>query len=327
MASTPESKPRPLFEDAAAARARPPPADVRPHADPGSPSRTPESVPLAQRVRPLDLPSAQQSLPPVVALISPLSLPDSAAVPPATRMPVQPLVLPAPPTAVPPADRHAPASLLFDEGQGSAIERLRRSAAEAFPAIAAPRLAALDEAIRELLPIEVTNLAAWGNTLLRRTESLSGELQRLTAAVASWQAGELIEKCHLSMNASGVWKMFRRNSPASLKPALELMLAQAPQTLAALDELARRLVPCREAFAASLLLLKVAPQVLSFRDIEAETLARRGHLLSLSAQHFELLEPQLEQLRRQVLIWQGEIEQLARVSIPLWELANRKTPG
>jgi hypothetical protein len=182
-------------------------------------------------------------------------------------------------------------------------------------------------AIRELLPIEVTNLAAWGNTLLRRTESLSGELQRLTAAVASWQAGELIEKCHLSMNASGVWKIFRRNSPASLKPALELMLSQAPQTLAALDELARRLVPCREAFAASLLLLKVAPQVLSFRDIEAEALARRGHLLSLSAQHFELLEPQLEQLRRQVLTWQGEIEQLARVSIPLWELANRKAPG
>ena len=283
--------------------------------------------PPAQRVRPLDLPSAQQSLPSVAARIAPLSLPASAAVPPASRPPVQPLVLPALPTAVPPADRHAPASLLFDEGQGSAIERLRRSAVEAFPAIAAPRLAALDEAIRELLPIEVTNLAAWGNTLLRRTESLSGELQRLTAAVASWQAGELIEKCHLSMNASGVWKIFRRNSPASLKPALELMLSQAPQTLAALDELARRLVPCREAFAASLLLLKVAPQVLSFRDIEAEALARRGHLLSLSAQHFELLEPQLEQLRRQVLTWQGEIEQLARVSIPLWELANRKAPG
>ena len=323
MASTPESQPRPLFEDAAAARARPPAADTQPHTEPAGASRTIDPAPQ-HRVRPLDLPAAPPR-PPVVARIHPLSLPASASEPPATPPPVQPWVLPVAPA--PPTDRYAPASLLFDEGQGSAIERLRRSAVEAFPTIAAPRLAALDEAIRELLPIEVTNLAAWGNTLLRRTESLSGEVQRLTAAVASWQAGELIEKCHLSMNASGVWKIFRRNSPAALKPALELMLSQAPQTLAALDELARRLVPCREAFAASLLLLKVAPQVLSFRDIEAEALARRGHLLSLSAQHFELLEPQLEQLRRQVLTWQGEIEQLARVSIPLWELANRKAPG
>jgi hypothetical protein len=297
-----------------------------PAAEPAGASRPTEPAPQAHRVRPLDLPSAQPR-PPVAARIAPLSLPENARLPPASRSPVQPLVLPALPTAVPSADRYAPASLLFDEGQGSAIERLKRRAVETFPAIAARQLEALDEAIRELLPVEVSNLAAWGTTLLRRTESLSGELQRLTAAVASWQAGDLIEKCHLSMNASAVWKIFRRNSPASLKPALELVLSQAPQTLAALDELARRLAPCRDAFAASLLLLKVAPQVLVLRDIEAEALARRGHLLSLSAQHFELLEPQLEQLRRQVLTWQSEIEQLARVSIPLWELANRKAPG
>jgi len=86
-------------------------------------------------------------------------------------------------------------------------------------------------------------------------------------------------------------------------------------------------VPCRDDLLASLLLFKIAPQVLALRDIEAEALSRRGHLLTLSAQHFDLLEPQLEQLRRQVITWQSEIEQLVRVTIPVWELAHGKAGG
>jgi hypothetical protein len=114
MASTPESQPRPLFEDAAAARARPPAADTQPHTEPAGASRTIDPAPQ-HRVRPLDLPAAPPR-PPVVARIHPLSLPASASEPPATPPPVQPLVLPVAPA--PPTDRYAPASLLFDEGSG-----------------------------------------------------------------------------------------------------------------------------------------------------------------------------------------------------------------
>jgi len=201
------------------------------------------------------------------------------------------------------------------------VERLKRKAIELVPALSARQLAALEEAIRELLPVDLSNLAAWGDTLLRHTEALSGALQRLTAAVANWHAGDLIDDCNQAMAASGLWKMLRK-SPSSFKSALELILAQAPQTLAGLDDLTSRLPPCRERYAASLLLQKVAPQVLSLHEIEAEALARRGHLLALSAQQFDLLEPQVEQLKRQVVVWQSEIEQLVRVAIPVWELAN-----
>ncbi|MEF8712150.1 MAG: hypothetical protein V5B39_00995 [Accumulibacter sp.] len=266
-----------------------------------------------------------------MARIAPLRLPERAAfsspLPVSTPAPVRAMLLPerAPPAAAVPA--YAPASLLFDEGRGSDLERLKRQAIEALPAISARQLDALDQAIRELLPVEVANLAAWGNPLLRRVEAMTIELQRLTAVVVSWNAGELIERCNRAMGAAGLWKIFQRNSPGSLKPALELILAQAAPTLDALDVLAGRFVPCRDDLVASLLLFKIAPQVLALRDIEAEALSRRGHLLTLSAQHFDLLEPQLEQLRRQVINWQSEVEQLVRVTIPVWELAHGKAGG
>ena len=75
----------------------------------------------------------------------------------------------------------------------------QRQAIASFPAIATRQLEALDEAIRDLLPVDVANLAAWGNALLRRVETMTVELQRLTAAVASWNVGEVIEKCNAAM--------------------------------------------------------------------------------------------------------------------------------
>lgn len=315
MASKPESRPRPLFADAGA-----PPAPPRDVPVPHSAQPTPPAP--VRQVRPLDLPPAQ---PPVVQTrVAAVRLPEPAPPPPPLPTPVsvKALVLPDPAPAAASTPAYAPASLLFDEGKGSDIERLKRQAIASFPAIATRQLEALDEAIRDLLPVDVANLAAWGNTLLRRVEAMTVELQRLTAAVASWNVGEVIEKCNAAMGAAGLWKIFKRNSPGSLKPAFELILAQAPPTLAALDDLAQRVAPCRDAFVAWLLLLKVVPQVLPLRDIEAEALSRRGHLLTLSAQHFDLLEPQLEQLRRQVITWQSEVEQLVRVTLPVWELAN-----
>lgn len=313
MASKPESRPRPLFADAGA-----PPAPPRDVPVPHSAQPTPPAP--VRQVRPLDLPPAP---PPVVQTrVAAVRLPAPAPPPLPTPVSVKALVLPDPAPAAASTPAYAPASLLFDEGKGSDIERLKRQAIASFPAIATRQLEALDEAIRDLLPVDVANLAAWGNTLLRRVEAMTVELQRLTAAVASWNVGEVIEKCNAAMGAAGLWKIFKRNSPGSLKPAFELILAQAPPTLAALDDLAQRVAPCRDAFVAWLLLLKVVPQVLPLRDIEAEALSRRGHLLTLSAQHFDLLEPQLEQLRRQVITWQSEVEQLVRVTIPVWELAN-----
>lgn len=331
MVSKPDSRVRPLFQDAAAASVAPvcPPLASNPAEAAPRPAE-PEGSPPARQVRPLELPPAQPP-PQAKARIAPLRLPERAAfsspLPVSTPAPVQALLLPerALPAAAEPA--YAPASLLFDEGRGSDLERLKRQAIEALPAISARQLDALDQAIRELLPVEVANLAAWGNPLLRRVEAMTIELQRLTAVVVSWNAGELIERCNRAMGAAGLWKIFQRNSPGSLKPALELILAQAAPTLDALDVLAGRFVPCCDDLFASLLLFKIAPQVLALRDIEAEALSRRGHLLTLSAQHFDLLEPQLEQLRRQVITWQSEIEQLVRVTIPVWELAHGKASG
>lgn len=330
MASKPEPRPRPLFQDAGAAAAQP----LRPPPPPTATAASPpaEAPAPPRRVRPLDLPP---SPPPAAARIAPLTLPERAP-PSAPTVPTVPTVPPLPVKAVTLPDpapptlgtaKYAPASLLFDEGKGSDLERLKRKAIEAFPAISARQLEALDEVIRDLLPVEVSNLAAWGNAVLRRIEAMSSELQAQGAAVASWNVGELIEKCHQAMGASGLWKIIRRSSPGSLKPALELILAQVPPMLAALDDLAQRFAPCRDMLAASLLLLKVAPQVLALRDIEAEALARRGHLLTVSAQHFDLLEPQFEQLRRQLIAWQSEVEQLVRVTIPVWELANGRPGG
>ncbi|WP_300454432.1 hypothetical protein [Accumulibacter sp.] len=310
-----------MFQDAGAAAAKPLRPPPQATATPASPPAETPAPP--RRVRPLDLPPPS---PPAALRVTPLTLPERAAsvAPPS---PVKAVVLPDPAPPVAATARYAPASLLFDEGKGSDLERLKRKAIESFPAISARQLEALDEVMRDLLPVEVSNLAAWGNAVLRRIEAMSAELQAHGATVASWNVGELIEKCHQVMGASGLWKIIRRSSPGSLKPALELILAQVPPMLAALDDLAQRFAPCRDVLAASLLLLKVAPQVLALRDIEAEALARRGHLLTVSAQHFDLLEPQLEQLRRQVIAWQSEVEQLVRVTIPVWELANGRPGG
>jgi len=195
--------------------------------------------------------------------------------------------------------------------------------------LTAQQLTVLDQAIRELLPLDLSNLAAWGDSLLRDTEAISNELQRLTAAVAGWNAGEVIDQCNQAMAAAGLWKMFAK-SPSALKPALELILTQARPTLTTLDELANRLPEGRDRFAVSLLLQKLVPRLVSLREVEAESFSRRGHLLALSAQQFDLLAPQqfdllapqIEQMKRQVVAWQSEIEQLLRVTLPVWELAN-----
>lgn len=329
MASTPEPCPRPLFSEAAVTRPCLPATDAAP------PAAGPPGGDLAQplRVRPLDLPPASAALAKATASagqrarVTPLELPETLPPAPVARPSVKPLVLAesrAPDAA---AAVYAPASLLFDGGKGSDLEQMRRRVLASLPQPSTRQLAVLDEAIRELLPVELSRLAAWGASLLRCSETITGELQRLTAVVAGWNVGDLIEKCHLAMAASGLWKLLRRGSPTGLKPALELVLAQAPQVLAALDELARHMAPCRDQFAAALLLLKPASEVLALGATEAEAFARRGHLLTVAAQHFDLLEPQLDQLRRQVVAWQSEIEQLQRVTIPLWELANSRSGG
>lgn len=299
MASKPEGPAKPLFapERAPVKRlfadspAPPPTADV--HSPP-------------PQVRPLDLPSRQPEAPPA----------PSPAVPP-----VKALVLPDP---VPLKEtQYAPASLVFDDGKGSAVEQLKRAAIAALPGLTAQQLTVLDQAIRELLPLDLSNLAAWGDSLLRDTEAISNELQRLTAAVAGWNAGEVIDQCNQAMAAAGLWKMFAK-SPSALKPALELILTQARPTLTTLDELANRLPEGRDRFAVSLLLQKLVPRLASLREVEAESFSRRGYLLALSAQQFDLLAPQIEQMKRQVVAWQSEIEQLLRVTLPVWELANSR---
>lgn len=231
------------------------------------------------------------------------------------------LVLPEP--VLPAAVSCAAAAMVFGDGTESPLERLKRAAVASLPQMPPGQSALLEETIRELLPPDSGRLAACGNALLRSTEAMTNELQQLTAAVASWRAGELIEDCEQAMGASGLWRMFRR-SPSLHKPAFEFILQQVTPTLAALERLADRLPLCRDRFAVLLLLLKLAPQVLSLHAVDAETILRRSHLLALSAQQFELLATQIEQLRRQVIAWQSAIEQLLRVAIPVWELANAR---
>lgn len=221
-----------------------------------------------------------------------------------------------------------PGRTLFGVGDHPAVPGAIALAKQQFADLYAQDGAAIDRHLRALLPLSLPVVSTWGDSDLLVQSVLARDCGTAIKRLSELRVPEFLQTVLESTRPNpGLWaKLTQRASPLEHRADLVATRAQLGHLLDDVDKTLKSVNGARRKLASLMAALSAAASVTGqVRDaVLDDVLARRRSLLTQALQQADLLEPQLQEVRRQCADLSSQVSQLLTVTLPAIELAQSK---
>lgn len=213
------------------------------------------------------------------------------------------------------------------EQEKRALDYVRQHAADLFQT--APQ--AIEGAIRQLLPFSLATLSRWGDTALQDNAKLVGDLSTLQRGFSGLNVNEIIQQALDSRAHKNMFQRMVSGTPVDLgtfRVRAAGLSARIAQLIPEIEALRHRAKDQASRLVLLLTSMSAAASVGAARlDPAVDTaLQNRRTVLTQANQQSQLLLPQIEEIRRQLVEQNAQITQFINVTLPAMELADAQAP-
>jgi hypothetical protein len=214
------------------------------------------------------------------------------------------------------------------EQEQRALDYVRQNAADLFQK--APQ--AIEGAIRQLLPFSLATLSRWGDTALQANAQVVKDMTDLQRGFSALNVSETIQQALDSRrNHKNLFQRMVATGPVDLNTfrvrAVGLS-AQIDQLIPQVETLRTRAKDQASRLTLLLTAMSAAASVGAARLEPAVDIAlqNRRTVLTQASQQSQLLLPQIEEIRRQLVEQNAQITQFINVTLPAMDLADAQAP-
>lgn len=203
-----------------------------------------------------------------------------------------------------------------------AIEHVRQTAADMFKQ--APQV--IEGCIRQLLPFTLTTLSNWGNTALQDNAQLVTDMAGVQRKFSGLNVNEIIQQALDSHNPhKSIFKRLTATAPSfnNFRVRAAGLKVQVDQLMPEMDALRKRALDQSMRLPILLTAMSAAATVGADRLDPAIDIAvnNRRTVLTQSVQQAQLVLPQIDEMRRQLVDQSSKIVEFINVTLPAMEMA------